>query len=484
MGMPTWTLEVVKGRVAGRSYVLGGPETILGNALNGGPGIDLADQEGDSPRRMAAQQAVVESTRNGLAVRDLDSPGGTFVNRQRILPGQAKPLQSGDVIQVGSVQLRVVPANGKPAAATSPPPPPRPQAQTQQQPQASFLFTLKSGSVCRSCDDFLRVAAQRWGDLREELSSGRLDAWLRSTGRADLVLPRIVNASPDEHLDAWLGRLPSTLPARPELDAHPARLVIKVTPGGGILTRSIQVANVGHRLLHFRATIEPANASWIKVAAPFAGQTHAVIDQVEVPLDVEIPATLPRPLIATLLLDGDGGSKRIELVLEPKAAVDATPLAAGPAVAVGPSMAERLSTVPAASRLLALGLGGVALRFAIAVASGSLGAGGMRASDAATPSLLGLALVCGVVAAVVGGVRASRRGGIGELGFGAISAGIAGAALAGVLVAICRSVEPALGGWTTSPVLVALLWGVLGAVIAGISLLVFPARGKPAESAS
>jgi tryptophan-rich sensory protein len=41
-----------------------------------------------------------------------------------------------------------------------------------------------------------------------------------------------------------------------------------------------------------------------------------------------------------------------------------------------------------------------------------------------------------------------------------------------------------LGGWATSPVLVALVWGLLGAAIAGASLLVFPARGKPGESAS
>src|SRR5437016_4137755 len=108
MGENGWTLEVVKGRQAGRSYALRGAETILGNALAGRPGIDLADQEGDSPRRMAAQQAAIASTPAGLALRDLDSPGGTFVNRQRVLPGQALPLRPGDVIQLGGVQLRVV----------------------------------------------------------------------------------------------------------------------------------------------------------------------------------------------------------------------------------------------------------------------------------------------------------------------------------------------------------------------------------------
>jgi hypothetical protein len=278
--------------------------------------------------------------------------------------------------------------------------------------------------------------------------------------------------------------VPSTVPARPELDAHPARLLIKVTPGGGLLRRSVQVANVGHRILHVRATIEPATLSWVKVAAPFAGQTQPVIDQIDLPLEIEIPATLPKPLVAMLLLDGDGGSKRIELVLEAKTAAESTPVASGPSAALGPNLGERLSAIPATSRLLALGLGGVALRFAIAVASGTLGSGGMRASDAATPSLLGLTLVCGIVAGVAGALSASRRGGIGEFGFGAISAGIAGAGLAGVLVAICRSIEPVLGGWATSPVLVALVWGLLGAAIAGASLLVFPARGKPGESAS
>ena len=61
--------------------------------LNGEPGIDLGAEEGASPRRMAAKQAQVDCAAEGLSLRDLDSPGGTFVNRQRVLPGQARPLQ-------------------------------------------------------------------------------------------------------------------------------------------------------------------------------------------------------------------------------------------------------------------------------------------------------------------------------------------------------------------------------------------------------
>src|SRR5437868_1955272 len=102
-----WSLEVVRGRDIGRVYGLAPGETILGNALNGQPGLDLIEQEGASPRRMAAQHAAITWTGQELMVRDLDTPGGTFVNRQRLLSGQSRRLQVGDVIQLGSVQLQV-----------------------------------------------------------------------------------------------------------------------------------------------------------------------------------------------------------------------------------------------------------------------------------------------------------------------------------------------------------------------------------------
>jgi hypothetical protein len=76
-----WSLETVRGRESGRVYALNGGETVLGNAPGGGPGLDLGHQEGDSPRRMAARQAQLDLSAQGLSIRDLESPGGTFVNR-------------------------------------------------------------------------------------------------------------------------------------------------------------------------------------------------------------------------------------------------------------------------------------------------------------------------------------------------------------------------------------------------------------------
>src|SRR5262249_39511143 len=102
-----WSLELTRGRELGRVFGLAPGDTVLGNALNGEPGLDLMNQEEDSPRRMSARHAALTSTSQELTIRDLESPGGTFVNRQRLLSGQSRRLQPGDVIQLGSVQLRV-----------------------------------------------------------------------------------------------------------------------------------------------------------------------------------------------------------------------------------------------------------------------------------------------------------------------------------------------------------------------------------------
>src|SRR6516162_7109519 len=119
-----WSLAVVRGRDVGRAYALAAGETILGNALDGQSGLDLSDQEGGSPRRMAARHAAITLTGQEPAIRDLDSPGGTFVNRQRLLAGQSRRLQAGDVIQLGGVQLRLergaAPRSGAASASAAP----------------------------------------------------------------------------------------------------------------------------------------------------------------------------------------------------------------------------------------------------------------------------------------------------------------------------------------------------------------------------
>src|SRR5262249_29102171 len=102
-----WELEIIRSREVGRRFSVVPSETIIGSAAGDAQGLDLAEQEPSSPRRMAARQASITEAGDDLSIRDLESPGGTFVNRQRLLAGQSRRLQPGDLIQLGGVQLQV-----------------------------------------------------------------------------------------------------------------------------------------------------------------------------------------------------------------------------------------------------------------------------------------------------------------------------------------------------------------------------------------
>jgi len=469
MGVNGWSLEVVRGREAGRAYALVGPETVLGNALAGAAGIDLAGQEGDTPRPMAARQAVVDATGPGLTLRDLDSPGGTFVNRQRVLPGQARPLRPGDLIQLGTVHLRLVESAGRARGNASTDvrssgnaPGPHPVATPGRDP-APFSFALRNGTVCRSWDDFLRASSQRWADLRDDLRSGRVAAWLATIGRPDLAVARAPGMTDDEHLDAWLAAIPATGPARPELEVHPQRLVVRATPGGGTVSRSVQVSNVGHRLLKVRAAIEPAGTGWAEVVGPRDGAWQTVVDHHDLPIAIAIPDALPTPLRATLRIESNGGDRRVELILEPRSAVDPISTSPRPTEPIRPGLADWLGEVSTARRFAVMAVAGAGLRLIVALA------GGLPGAVAAFATVAGMA----------GGVAGSRRGTSRDAIPGAISGGIAGAMLAAVVVAASRAVDSVLGGWGSAAV-ATVAWALIGAAGAATSLAVVPDRTRRA----
>ena len=173
-GRERWILEVVRGRNVGRRYQVGTGETPIGNALAGAQGFDLADQESNSPRRMAGRHACLTAAGDALSIRDLESPGGTFVNRQRLLAGQVQPLQPGDLIQVGGVQLEVKRA-GQLEAQPSRPSQPQPLSQPQVQPRPAALsipFTIPGGS--EDCEKDFPSGA--WVALRTMLRPRHGDA--------------------------------------------------------------------------------------------------------------------------------------------------------------------------------------------------------------------------------------------------------------------------------------------------------------------
>jgi hypothetical protein len=486
-----WALEVVRGKDTGRRYALRPGEMVLGSKPGGPSAIDLADQEADSPRRMAPQQAKIECRTQGVTLTDLESPGGTFVNRQRILPGQARALQGGDVIQVGAVQLKVVAdaapatpsASSPPAAAkpSAPQPPPLPTPSRPSPPPVSaqfaktgaFLFNLKSGATCRSWDDFLTISAQRWSDLRDELISGRLAAFLASIGRSELSPDPNLPGTPDERLDAWLGRVPASRTAQPELNVHPATLVVRVAAGGGITRRKLVINNTGHRLLRATARVEPAATTWLKIAPEFASKSFVTVEETELPLEIATPDVYRGSLTASVVIESNCGTQRIGVVLEPPVGPDDIPVGpAAPTPRAEWGLADWVARQPSQLRFVACTVIGFLGRLALGIASA------LFASDGPRPGLLGPVLLWAVLGALLGLWVARSRGERRDWLACGFAGAIAGILVAALFVAACRSIEPLLGAALSGWLLVdAALWAGIGVAFAGSSLWLLPVKG-------
>jgi hypothetical protein len=493
-------------------YSVNTGEILVGNALNGKPGLDLADQEGSSPRRMAARHAALTSTNKEIAIQDLDSPGGTFVNRERLLSSQPRRLQPGDVIQLGSVQLRVLCKSAAPSAAPSPskhahevkrgpvvatPPPtasrtpPNAPATVHPVPLAPagrlpIAFSMAGGVSCRTWDDFLVLSAQHWGTLRDELSSGRLAEYLGRIQRLDLAPRREKNRSADDQLDDWLARLPATESSAPELDVHPESLIIHAVAGGGITHQAVRVTNVGYRLLRCTARVEPAGTAWVRLRPEHNGRPFSTIDQTDLPIELDLPETIDRPLMSQIVIESNGGTKRIAVRIErPVEQVVVPESAVGASVSAIPQFGQLISRMVAGLRpgaRIVLGcLGATALR-AIVVLINVLTTGGQGASPVQA-RLSSVAILMVGVGVLVGVWLASRRGEWRDLPAAGFAGGSLGLLVAAVGFAVIQSAERVLGSRSSSFGAVVLLWGATGALLALVSTVWIPFQSKDPETA-
>jgi hypothetical protein len=468
MGNDGWGLEVIRGTDVGKLFPLAGGATVLGNALGGDPGIDLGPQEGSSPRRMAARQARIVVEPDGLSIEDLESPGGTFVNRQRILPGQSRRLQAGDVVQLGSVQVRVVDRKGGTAPMPSAPAPKA--ASPNRLGPLPTPFRLANGSTCRTWDDFLTVSAKSWSALREELTSGRLRTFLAAGGRPDL-LPA-TSGTADERLDAWLGALPTTRPAEAAIEVNPAVLRVRAVAGGGTVRRPLVVTNVGYRLLRSTARVEPASASWLRVAPEFSSRPFLTAEQTEVPVEVTIPEEVARPLVAAVVVEGNGGSRRVEVRVEPPLKTEFEPQPAGQkGASAGLRLRERIAGLSPGPRTALAALAAVAVRAALLVGDR------LVAGAPGAVSLGGASVEFGLLGATAAGLAAWRHGEARGLAPAAFAGWFGGVLLAALVVALCRSLEPS---WVTagSPLVALAFWAALGGLLGAGSTLAIGNRGK------
>jgi hypothetical protein len=100
-------LIVLRGLRVNVEYPLYEGDNYLGRADEKAVDIDLEDQEPPDRVWSSRQHAMITYDDGLLAIEDLNSTNGTFVNRMRVHPGQKRPLQVNDVIQIGTVQLKV-----------------------------------------------------------------------------------------------------------------------------------------------------------------------------------------------------------------------------------------------------------------------------------------------------------------------------------------------------------------------------------------
>ena len=101
-------LIVVRGEKLNATYPILLGKNYIGRTTDKPVDIDLEGQEAVDRIWTSRQHAIITYDKSSLILEDLNSLNGTFVNRQRIHPGQPRILQMGDVIQVGTVQLKVV----------------------------------------------------------------------------------------------------------------------------------------------------------------------------------------------------------------------------------------------------------------------------------------------------------------------------------------------------------------------------------------
>jgi pSer/pThr/pTyr-binding forkhead associated (FHA) protein len=88
-------LVAMDGPLLGQRFVVSGPMEVGREC----PGIPMSFDTGASRRH-----ASVSPSFNGLAVADLGSTNGTFLNGQRVSQANAAP---GDMVKIGSTTFRV-----------------------------------------------------------------------------------------------------------------------------------------------------------------------------------------------------------------------------------------------------------------------------------------------------------------------------------------------------------------------------------------
>ena len=100
-------LEVIRGEKLAVCFPILEGKNVLGRTVHQPVDIDLTTQEPIERVWTSRQHTCIQFDGRVVLIEDLNSLNGTFVNRTRLFPGQQRVLQPNDVIQIGTVQMRM-----------------------------------------------------------------------------------------------------------------------------------------------------------------------------------------------------------------------------------------------------------------------------------------------------------------------------------------------------------------------------------------
>jgi hypothetical protein len=101
-------LVVLRGMKIGSEYPVYEGRNTVGRFADKPVDIDLVCQESTEQIWCSRQHAIIVFEKGNVLIEDLNSLNGTWVNGVRIHAGQSRQIRPGDVVQIGTVQMKLV----------------------------------------------------------------------------------------------------------------------------------------------------------------------------------------------------------------------------------------------------------------------------------------------------------------------------------------------------------------------------------------
>ncbi len=101
-------LVVLRGMKIGAEYPLYEGKNVVGRFADKPVDIDLVSQESLEQIWCSRQHATLTFEKETVVLEDLNSLNGTWLNGVRVHAGRPCQVKPGDVVQIGTVQMKLV----------------------------------------------------------------------------------------------------------------------------------------------------------------------------------------------------------------------------------------------------------------------------------------------------------------------------------------------------------------------------------------